>query len=324
MLIRKYILHHIFTDAFYNDAPFGYELFPGDDQVTPQWFMTQSKQFDAVNTKGNHVWIVIHKIEDTHIVMEAMKERNYKNIQQVFWHKPNHYVEGPIHKLTPVVEIVTFGCIPDSSGIHWNVSADPRERPNFFSCPSVASLAKDTSGNIINVTEKPPELAAYLLSMFCKPGATVLIVGTGAGGCVKGALKAGFNVIGVENDEKQYHQLHSEMNRWVASLQKEKEEAKPKALKLKKPNDSAPGKKDKKEDAPAAPKTSVVLSSVKVGLCFSCDGQAKEDNPLDECSSCKKMNHIKECMEDIADEEGNLQGLVCGLCKTKLFGDNVD
>ena len=90
--------------------------------------------------------------------------------------------------------------------------------PNYFTHPSLLTLAKDTSGNVINVTEKPPELAAFLLGMFCKPGATVLIVGTGAGGCVKGAVKAGLNVVGVENDEKQFNSLFSELNGWVASL----------------------------------------------------------------------------------------------------------
>ena len=320
MLIRKYILHHIFTDAFYNDAPFGYELFPGDDQVTPQWFMTQSKQFDAVNTKGNHVWIVIHKIEDTHIVMEAMKERNYKNIQHFFWHKPNHYVEGPMHRFTPVIEKVSIGFIPDSQSVHWNVSPDPRERPNFVSFPSVASLAKDTAGNIINPTEKPPDLAAHLLSIFCKPGGTVLIVGTGAGGCVKGALKAGLNVVGVENDEKQFNSLFSELNGWVASLAKEKEDAKPKPKKMKALLDSGAAKSDQKQDGAPAPKPTVTLAASVEGKCFSCEEAGTVDNPLDECFGCHKQNHTKECMADAADSDGNLSGLCCNGCMIKMFG----
>ena len=84
MFTPKQILHHIFTDAMYTDNPFGYGLFPNDQQITVQWLMTQSKQFDAINTKGNHVWIVIHKVDDLHIVKEAMEERNYKNSQQVY------------------------------------------------------------------------------------------------------------------------------------------------------------------------------------------------------------------------------------------------
>jgi hypothetical protein len=205
--------------------------------------------------------------------------------------------------------------------MHWNVSDDPRLRPNFFSCPSVASLAKDSSGAIINVTEKPPQLAEFLLGMFCKKGANVLIVGTGAGGCVKGALKAGMNVIGVENDEKQYNQLKSEMNAWVARLQKEKEALKQKEIKVKIPAKvSAPKKASVKEDQSSPPDVGTVEPAVKDGECFSCEEGAKEGNPLDDCAQCHRKNHVKECMTDVADGQGEGEMLVCAGCKAKLFG----
>ena len=312
----------MFTAAMYTDAPFGYDLFPHDQQITVQSLINQSKQFDAMNTLSSHVWIVIHKIDDTIIVKEAMTARGYQNIQHAFWQKPNHYVAGPIHRLTPQVsEIISIAFNPDSSSIHWNVSEDPRLRPNFFSCPSVASLARDSNGNVINVTEKPPQLAEWLLGMFCKKGSNVLIVGTGAGGCVKGALKAGFNVIGVENDEKQYNQLKSEMNAWVARIKKEKEAPKPKEPKVKAPPpSSAPPKPSGKDEAEAPPVTVSVEPAVQEGLCFSCDEGAKEGNPLDACAQCKRKNHVKECMTDVADGDGGEEILVCAGCKAKFFG----
>ena len=321
MYTQKQILHLMFTAAMYHDSPFGFGLFPHDQQITTQSLSNQSKQFDAMNTQANHVWIVIHKIEDTIIVKEAMESRGYKNLQQAYWGKPNHYVAGPVSRMTPVIEIATVGFNPDSGSIHWNVSDDPRLRPNFFSCPSVASLARDSTGTVINVTEKPPQLAEWLLGMFCKKGSNVLIVGTGAGGDVKGALKAGMNVIGVENDEKQYNQLKSEMNAWVARLQKEKDALKPKEVKPKVvPKTSAPPKPSGKEDAPAPPDFTSVDPAVQEGMCFSCDLAAQDGNPLDECSQCHKQNHVKECMTDVADGEGEGEMLVCAGCKAKFFG----
>ena len=304
----------------YTDAPFGFDLFPHDQQITAQWLISQSKQFDAINTKGNHVWIVIHKGDDQHIVKEAMEDRGYKNIQQVYWIMPDHYVEGAVNRFTPSVQVVSIGFIPDSGKIFWNVSADPRQRQNYFMHPSLLTLAKDTSGNVINVTEKPPELAAFLLGMFCKPGATVLIVGTGAGGCVKGAVKAGLNVVGVENDEKQFNSLFSELNGWVASLAKEKEDAKPKTKKMKALKDAGADKSDQKKDGAPAPKPGVTLAASVEGKCFSCEEAGTVDNPLDECFGCHKMNHVKDCMADTADSEGNLSGLCCSGCMLKLFG----
>ena len=305
----------------YTDSPYGYDLFPNDQQITVQSLLGQSKQYDAINTKECSVWIVIHKIDDTHIVKEAMTTRGYTNLQQVYWTKPNQYVAGPVYRLTPVVEVITFGCMPNGAAITWNVSEDPRLRPNIFSCPSVASLAKDSSGNVINVTEKPPELAEFLLGMFCKKGATVLIVGTGAGGCVKGALRAGFNVIGVENDEKQYNQLFSEMNSWVASLKKEKEAPKPKPTKAKTTDESSSSSKPIQNESAAAPSiTEVYDPAIQAGQCFSCDEPAKDGNPLGECNHCHVQNHIIGCMTDVAGVAGDDEVLVCSGCKAQFFG----
>ena len=52
---EKKILHHNFTDAMYNDTLFGYDLFLHDEQIAIHASLTQSKQFDYVNTQGNHV-----------------------------------------------------------------------------------------------------------------------------------------------------------------------------------------------------------------------------------------------------------------------------
>ena len=306
----------------YNDTPFGYQLFPHDEQISVHTLTEQSKQFDAINTKGVHVWMVIHKIDDTHIVKEAMTERNYQNITQVYWYKPGHYVEGPVHRLTPAVEIITIGFLPRSDAITWNVSDDPRQRHNFVAIPSVLTLAKDSAGNPINVTEKPPALAAYLCSMFCQKGATILVVGTGAGGCVKGMLEAGFNVVGVENDEKQYNQLFSEMNSWIARLEKEKEEAETPVSKGRKAIKCTVEETEDTHVDEQTPSTVVTIeAAVKEGLCFSCDEPGTEENPLQECFNCEKKNHRKECMFDYTGKEGTVEGLVCAACNVGMFGD---
>ena len=305
----------------YNDAPFGFGLFPHDDQISVHTLTEQSKQFDAINTKGNHAWIVIHKNDDTHIVKEAMTERNYQNLQQVFWYKPGHYVEGPVHRLTPAVsDVVTIGFLPSAADIIWNVSDNPRERHNFISIPSVLSLAKDSSGNIINETEKPPALAAFLCGMFCQKGSTILVIGTGAGGCVKGMLEAGFNVIGVENDEKQYNQLFSEMNSWIARIEKEKEEAEKPLPKPRKAKTASDEPVEAVKDDQNTPEPTHLESAEKEGCCFYCDEEETEENPLDECIGCGKFNHMHECMTEYEETAVLGEGLVCKSCDAGLFG----
>ena len=75
---QNQILNLMFAAAMYTDAPFGFDLFPHDQQITTQSLTNQSKQFDAFNTLSSHVWMVIHKIDDIIIVKEAMENRVYK------------------------------------------------------------------------------------------------------------------------------------------------------------------------------------------------------------------------------------------------------
>ena len=303
----------------YFDAPFGFDLFPHDSQLTVNQLLGQSKQFDAINTSTAHSWIVIHKPEDCHIVLEAMRDRNYKNMQHAYWHKTDQYTEGPVNRLTNCVEMITIGFFPSSDAIHWNVSTNPRERTNLIDIPSVLTLAKDIGGNPINVTEKPPELIEWLLGMWCKKGANVLIVGTGAGGCLKGALRSGYNVVGVENDDLQYNQLFANMNQWISNFDKEKKLTKNKANPKQKAEvytSPVKGKANAEENVPIG---GLVIDVQKEGTCFSCEDAGSGVNPLEECSGCKKMNHVIHCMENVADE-GEEKELICSGCKVSRFG----
>ena len=252
--------------------------------------------------------------------MEAMRDRNYKNMQQVYWRQTEQYTEGPVNRLTNAIQMITVGFFPNSDAIHWNVSMYPRERTNVIDLPTVSTLAKDIGGNIINVTEKPPELIEWLLGMWCKKGGNILIVGTGAGGCLKGALRSGYNVVGVENDEKQYNQLYANMNQWIANLDKEKKLTNKKANSKQKAEVYTSPVKSKANDAENVPSGSLVIDVQQEGKCFSCEEQGTAENPLEECSGCKKMNHIIYCMDNIADD-GEKKELVCSGCKVAKFGE---
>ena len=86
------------------------------------------------------------------------------------------------------------------------------------------------------------------------------------------------------------------------------------------PQPTAPKKPTGKEDTVAPPDNETIIPAVKDGECFSCDEAAKEGNPLEACSQCKRQNHVKGCMTDVADEEGDGEVLVCAGCKAKFFG----
>ena len=310
--------------CLYNDTPYGYGIFPNDYQITTAAMVTQCKQFDALNTAENCVWIMMHKPLDINIVYEAMVERGFKNITNVWWHKPEHYAEGHNARMIPVLEGGLVGCFPDANHIKVTMNDNPRLRPNCISIPSVTTLAKDVSGNIINPTEKPPGLAKWLFESFCPKGSTVLIIGTGAGGCVKGAVLAGMNVIGVENDEKQFRALECELHAWLALEDKPA----PKPKKTKEATEAehvsptkAPATVDQKEDR-TGEETAVVE-----GMCFACDEPPTEEDPLAPCSECHKVCHSLGCLLDrplSLDPDDNDGSRVCKGCRKAIISVNPD
>ena len=303
----------------YFDAPMGYKLFPHDLKITTAQLIAMSKQFDAINSQGSHVWITMHKPADTAIVMEAYQERQYKNISHVCWEKKDHYAEGPSNKMISVWEMGTVGCMPSASDIKGNMSKNPRERPNHTTLPSVLALTKDTSGMEINLTEKPPGLAQWLMTSYCPKGSTVLIVGTGAGGCLKGAVMAGMNVVGVENDERQFHALESELNAWKVNLQKEKKTKQPKTKQQLADAEVSPTKAAKPDAMPEL-KLDSVAASVE-GKCYSCAEPETEDDKFVQCAICAELCHTVACLNDqpvVEGEAESVKGRICGRCVRKL------
>ena len=77
----------------------------------------------------------------------------------------------------------------------------------------MTTLARDANNEIINKTQKPPEVARFILGNQCRTGDTVLVIGPGAGGEIESAVQLGLNVLAVEIDEKMLHGLHVRLQR---------------------------------------------------------------------------------------------------------------
>ena len=85
-----------------------------------------------------------------------------------------------------------------------DLSVDPRQRQNVFTCPIVKRPFCDSSGVPCNITQKPAALFKWFCESFAPPGSWVLIGCGGIGGDAIGAVRAGMNVVIVESDERQY------------------------------------------------------------------------------------------------------------------------
>jgi cyclopropane fatty-acyl-phospholipid synthase-like methyltransferase len=115
--------------------------------------------------------------------------------------------------------------------VHWSDNKNPSDRYNTFYARTLSdsSLLKDCHGEKVNVTEKPPELDQQLMALHCVPGDDVLVLGSGTGSDVIGAINCGCNVYGVERDRKQYDAAITRITKLVnekgVSLAEEKRQA---------------------------------------------------------------------------------------------------
>ena len=226
------------TAALYGDLPYG--VLNGKQGVTwddpPQTcqLITYFKQFEAATTQDQYASAFLCAPKDVKVVRDALTDRGLQQLQEWFWYKPNQTIQGPQTQLVPCMEIGVIGYKPDRSQLYWNVPENPVLRHNCIVVDSIKQVDKRDDGMPINPTQKPPEVAAWWFKQNCKPGSTVVIIGTGAGGDVMGANMAGCNVIGVEKDETQYYELQKLLNKNIAQMRSEKEAAVAKAAKGKK------------------------------------------------------------------------------------------
>ena len=312
------------TAALEFDLPFGHDLFLHDVQVIPEFLTNAITQFDATQTQSNYVVIMGHKPTDAHTVADMFESRGIKNATSMYWVKPEQYQKGPQKRMTLAVEQVIVGYVPNADGVFWcpsHNSADPRESENLINIPSLTTLAKDTAGNIINVTEKPPLLSSWYFEKWCPRGTWVMVVGAGAGGSVKGALLAGLNVVAVECDPVQFHALRSELVAWMEDMGEKKKQEKTKSISATADAKMTSPLKLTQSGATAAPASSSVENKDKE--CFACDDPpTNEKGDLFKCNCCVKVFHLG-CMVcwPVEDEKYSSTPSICNFCFDKAFPD---
>jgi hypothetical protein len=103
------------------------------------------------------------------------------------------------------------GYHPNVVSVNTSFPANPTLRHNFFKGPPLTKYIRhktgDLNGEKVNAHEKLTYVIKRLLEYVLMPGDHVLIVGTGAGGDVRGCIEAGWHVTGIEQDIEQLENL---------------------------------------------------------------------------------------------------------------------
>lgn len=193
-----------YVAAVYWDMPYGITQEAWDVLQSPKDFTKVLKQVAALQKSTSWVFFVWCNPVVVGELTKCFKDNGYGDTQMFYWVKPNHNTMTRVSSLTSSVENGILASYPHSGAVNWNVSLSSRERSNYTILPSVTTLSKNAMNNPVNPCQKPPLLSKFILEMNCMPSETVLVLGSGAMGDVKGAVLAGLNVIGIENDREQY------------------------------------------------------------------------------------------------------------------------
>jgi hypothetical protein len=181
------------------------------------------KQFKAINHKVGHVVVLCCSWRHTDEITEALEEANYRDIQPVFWHKPDQNQTGDPLRFTQAVEVfIVANNYADGSkkNVQKTMDDNPMARHNIFEAKNTRIFRKYPDGQVVNHHQKPEHVIQFFLQRFAKPQDSVIVVGAGAGGDVLGANAAGFHVVALEREPKQFSYLRGFLTTYTRTEQK--------------------------------------------------------------------------------------------------------
>jgi hypothetical protein len=285
------------------DAPYALTEELWDIQITTSDIISMAKQIDAVTTKHTTVWFVWHKPRDSTIVHDSLVKRGYKEIQNFYWHKTDHYTPTQVSSYTSAMEMGSVGFLPNRVSVGWNTELSPRERHNFIECPSVSKYTKYENGDIINPCQKPPQLAEWMVKHHAMPGEWILVIGSASGADVIGAANANMNVVCVEKDEKQFKALQKTLLQYSDSVKQQLQDSKEQDAFVKPSVGTSSEMSSILSPIPAASATQT--TDITGQECQGCCKPISEDLQEHEtCLRCYQPEEIwhRQCMAQVGDE----------------------
>jgi hypothetical protein len=203
-----------------------------DIRLTQDDLHSVLKQFEAVQKGPRHFASFNCCIEQAGMIMEVLKDNDYKFVCPVYWLKTAQTSITPQNQLTPACEVLIVARKQTTGNIAiCNLDQNPTKRTNVITGPSNQEYLKTKTGEKVNPTQKPEYLIQWILERFANPGSTVLILGSGAGGEVRGALAAGHHVTGLDLDMAQLTALHADLVNYDHNVEAKRQSEELKAAK---------------------------------------------------------------------------------------------
>ena len=208
----------MFLDIGLFDIPFGYGIRPWDVLIDQRYMNLIVKRMAQLMEKDACSIIIYCRWDHTEMVKKSMEANHFLDAEVLHVYKTNQNTAGNPTDFIHASETVVFA---SRNGRQQNPklfdSKNPQMRHNLFMVPSNRDSKLKNGDNVfVNPTEKP-HLSGYLFAqLFCNPGASVLVVGAGAGGDVLGLASNPkvTKIIAIEKDPIQFKELSQHLLRF--------------------------------------------------------------------------------------------------------------
>jgi hypothetical protein len=166
-----------------------------NDKDYPTVFLTYCQPYEMGNIK---------------VIMDKF---GYLSGHPIFFYKVGQNAGG-LKQFIYAVDCAFVAYRPARDKVQWLGPQNPLQRHNIIFVPNMKDKRLvDADGELVNKTEKHPLCTRTICARFCKQGDNVLVLGSGAGGDVEGALGAGCNVVAIEKNAFQFTQCNQRVFR---------------------------------------------------------------------------------------------------------------
>ena len=273
------------------DPPFGFnmgEWDKPDDVLSPDQIKTLLNWVNMYNKAESWVFVTYLPYRQYGEYAQAPEAAQYGDVVPYVVYKPQQNYTGYNNYLS-ACEFMLLAFKPEASKVRFLMDKNPLLRHNLAQA-NRGALRKYFNGQPINLTEKPSSVMEQLVKNHSQPNDVILMLGTGAGGDVMGALNANRNVVGIEIDAAQVEAMITCFNGEMLLARQAKDKEKSAKSRSKRQREVEEGNNSPKEfPAPKVPK--LVFEEEKeepvYGSAIAAEGDAQEEVvEVPTCSAC--------------------------------------
>jgi hypothetical protein len=194
------------------DLPYGKKVEHWDQRAFTDLEMEQMlQQIVAINGSQNSVLVFVLDIEDFGRYAKVVRANGWGYIHKMTWYKPMHNATG-VGCYIYATEVIMVCYRPNQHATQWfGKEKNPTKRHDIFALPACTTKIMHTDHREVNKHQKPTGLIRFFIEKHCGPSDFVLVLGFGSGSEIIGAVQSNVNVVGVEQDPRQFNAFRARL-----------------------------------------------------------------------------------------------------------------